>query len=336
MPFDSESRTEMISFYFVYLILGVTGLFSNIVVILAIVRIKNFRKNRWLILSVALMCADCTLSVGFTIPAALTIDQLIRIDAKSFPNAKYSSLGCVFVNAPLILGSISDQLLTTFIAFDRIVAMAFPIWYRVKADEIVKSMLMLCISATTAFLLGSFINVESDNFLSLCTMTSGQNPNFKYAYYMTANSLCILIVILYLILLAIVICQRRKLKILDHQDFYLSGKATQIYKQLKITHVISGIILFYCLTSVPGYTMLDTFRIVWPEFANYPRVSIRISMFSQLLISLNTFVNCFIYAVRDKQIQLSIKSLAKSITTQIWPRHSVSPANNIQLGIVNC
>lgn len=69
----------MLLFYSIFLVLGIGGILANTTFMIAISKIKLFHKKKWLILSAALMSANLILSIGFTIPAVITIDQFALI-----------------------------------------------------------------------------------------------------------------------------------------------------------------------------------------------------------------------------------------------------------------
>lgn len=317
---DNSFVREIIGFYSVYIILGLVAILFNTVLVVAIARMKQLKRNRWLILSAALIAADTLLSVGYAIPAIVTMDEFLRVDNMSLPLAKYSSVGCVGLNSVLIFGSISDQTLTLCIAIDRAIAVGHTVWYRQHSDKLVSIMLSFTLCLAFTYVFCSFININFDSMI-LCTVTTGLNPNFQFAYYLTANFLCVAIVVIYGVVLILTRQQLKKLKLLESEGLTESVTARQLEKQIRVTKVISAIVFAYCLTSVPGYTVID----ILPKFVPYitadPIRTIRTLMICQLLISLNTFLNSFLYTWRNQEIRNGVKEAIKLLLKQ---RHLIS------------
>lgn len=321
--------TEILAFYYTYSVLGISSVIVNGVLVLAIARMKRLAQNRWLILSVCLIAADTTLSLGYGITSIIVIDQYTRT---SFQNnitsavAKYTSLECVGVNFILIFGTACDQLFTVSIAIDRAVAVSQPLWYRDNADSFIKSIVALSVTLSLILSVCSFIGIE-DKMTSVCVTNSGLNPTYLAFYFPFITAISGLIVVIYV---GVLVKTKRQLKQLKNtsknhgKDFF----TRQLNKQVKITTVISAVILGYCVTSVPAYFAFNIVPLI-PDVRSDYVLYVRLLLIIELLITLNTFLNTFLYTWRNQEIRAAVKDLGQSTWARATGTSIVSPVSMV-------
>lgn len=301
-PSSESFVKEQIYFYGVYIVLGVVPLFSNFAVLLAVTTTKKLQSNRWLLLTAALIISDSILSVGYIIKSVIAMEQLVHVNNKSMSITKYSSFDCVSWGTVLVAGSISDQLLTLSIAIDRAIAMSNALFYRRHSDKMIKIILLITFCATVSFVIGSFIGVSNEDTVFQCTFTTGQTNSFKSMYYASAHVTSLTLVSVYAYLLVLLKLRGRQLKTFSTEAN--SIKMIELSRQIEITKKISPIIIFYCLTSVPGFSGLD----ILPHFiVIIASENLRRSfLICQLFVSVNTSINSFIYVWNSTEIRSDV------------------------------
>jgi len=319
--------TAVIAFHSIYVLLGILAVLINAVVIYCVRRLNSLHKNRWLILPVALLCADTLLSFGYALVAGVTIDQIIRV--KPVGNitvsvAVYSNLECVSLNVGLVLGSVLDQLIALSIAIERLLAIGFPVWYHHHSHKLIKYLLLfdICVSVVISSL--SFVNVDpTDAFI--CTSVEGLNPTYRASYYVLLVIVCVLAVTVYCIVLVATWVQNRRVKRLEQDGAASSIAARRLIKQLQVTKVVTIIIAAYIVTTLPSYLLMCALQLTLVDFiSKFGLEELReLLLFGQLMISLNTVINSFVYIWRNPDLRKEISQLCNKFL-----KNTITPANS--------
>lgn len=302
----SDLTFESLCFYTTYILLGIVPLFFNTLVLTVITRIKKLRNNRWLMLIVALILSDTSLSTGYVIKSVITIEQLLNVDNRSIAINKYSSSQCVGWSIPIVFGYISNQLLTLSIAVDRAIAITKPNYYRLNADRIVKGIMLISAFFALSFVISSFLGIPQNDVVYFCTFTTGLLPNFKTAFYGTAHVTSMALVSVYIYLLFITRLRIRLLRKQQQTGDLTSDKSNDLERQILVAKKISPLIIVYCITSLPGFSGLD----ILPRILVYITTTSNITrslMASQLLISINTCINSALYTWTNDEIRDKLK-----------------------------
>lgn len=105
----------------------------------------------------------------------------------------------------------------------------------------------------------------------------------------------------------------------------VQGTVSQIQKEL-----ISAIIFAYCLTSVPGYLILEVVKILNLPVLTNVSISIRVCMLCQLLICSNAFLNCFLYSLKNQQIRAILKSTIRAAFVSLKRKTIPAPLSIVQ------
>lgn len=305
----ASSVPEQLSFHAAYIVLGVIPLPINMFILIVNCIIRKAKWDRWVLIATALVFVNTTLSMGYLIKSIITVEQLLNVDNTSASITEYTSLRCVCWGSILIAGSIADQLLTVAIAIDRAMAITNTKFYRVNANKIVQSILTTTALVSMLFVIFSFINVTKNDTLIQCTFTSGLTATYKSVYYTTAHVTSSLLLLVNSYLLIVIKINFQKLKQPNPWELN-SVQSKELKRQIRIARKIFPLIITYCLTSVPAFSLLD----ILPKLVNilfsseYMR---RALMICQLLICFNACINGFLYTCNNDDIKKQLKLMLK-------------------------
>lgn len=311
---DPQLVREIIFFYFAYVFCGILSVALNIIVVGSLIVVKALQKQRWLMLSASLIVADSMLSFGYGIPSVVGIDRYLNqhiVNNVSVAVAVYTNLECMGINLWQISFTLFDQLIVLSIAIERVFALTMTMWYFENSDKLVKGLLISSGFVAIIITICSFIGVNT-NAVS-CGINEGFNYYFKRFYYIFITCLCGLVVLVYSFVLCITHNEVRKLKLYQpEKSSEHNSKAKQMTKQLKITKVITLIVLAYLVTTVPAYVM-TLLLIFVPTIISDSTTKIRVMLSCQLLITLNTFLNSFLYTWRNDDIRDGIRQTGRKL-----------------------
>lgn len=306
-----------IIFHAVYIVLGILAVLVNSVIVTCVFRLKYLHQNQWLILPAALLAADTVLSFGYAIVAGVTIDQHIRVkqvNNVTLPAASYTALECVTANFTLILGSVLDQIIALSIAVERVIAIGFPVSYHHNSAKIIKILIISSVFIAIPISFSSFFNIQKTNVQ--CSCTEGFNISYKTFYYFLMCCLCIVAVFVYAGVLILTYFQRKRLKNLCDQGMDTTIIARRIVKQLKVTKIVTMIVAAYSLTNIPAYTTICALILTVDQIiSNWGIVTLTsVLLCCQLLISMNTLINSFLYIWRNPALKREIIELIRHIS----------------------
>lgn len=168
-------------------ILGVFGIFNNLITIFLIWRSEKLRTSCFILIA-GHACFCCVMAIGFT---TLGIHYLGL--GLNFLTAEYTRVGCTFLYMTTIFSSPPSSALSFLIALERVVAIAFPLAYRNYDKRWTKAVLALSSTVGVACAVAAITTMPAprDASTKCYSMYSGFDPDYTvfFTYFNLAFSI---------------------------------------------------------------------------------------------------------------------------------------------------
>jgi len=288
-----------------YGIVGTLTFVLNVAICIVFFRERLWKKNKFFFFVISLAFADAL--IGLTNMMFLA---LLDIALFSTLLSNFTTINCYQVLCQYVVGIILQELITTVIAIERLMAVLFPIAYRNRGDLTTYIVIGICVGVSLLIAFCGFGALIPYGPMTVgCTLTNVVVPTYANFIQKLRIVLLVLGVLLYVLLLFVSLRNARQVAPNRSGGAANANDERRVKKQAQITRTVVVLVLVYVATTGTALCI----GLVMNGAGFSPTVIYYLGQFNTLFNCFNCLLNVFIFPLKLEEIHDPLKALANKL-----------------------
>lgn len=311
----TDTETWIINTVF-YLIGGITGVITNFMVFYTIIRDKNLRASSFFVELCIVSLNRCTASGQDFILAIYRFLKLLNL-----ANAVLDRSSCYSLFLALMHFSQVDFAFLSFVAIDRIVAIAKPLAYKLRTP---KKVAAIFVSIFMIAVLANHVSELSDAMpprIACVNVISPKSPRIYYAGTVITLVLSFIIVLSYVALISYILGKYRPAKPKENAPSLPQFDVT-MKRHLEVLRALSVMVVSTGICAVIPRCLFF--------FASFsPASSVRLVAYAGALSNIDFNVMCWALLTRSSEFRTAFRKRFLRKLDQIQPTSTANQRSNL-------